>query len=96
MAKKGKKRRDDDEDDDREVEAPKPKPRPAPRPVRPAAPKGPGEPVYTVMAAVTLLAMLVGCALLYLDHEDYGKQNVPTEKVPALPPLGGGDAKGTA
>ncbi|MDB5309759.1 MAG: hypothetical protein JWO38_3961 [Gemmataceae bacterium] len=47
-----------------------------------------GEPVYTVMAFVTLVAIAIGCTLLYMDFEDYGKQAAPTEKPPALPKLG--------
>jgi hypothetical protein len=66
------------------------KPAPKPRPVverRPKPPRGPGEPVYTVMAAVTLLAMLVGCALLYLDYDEYSQKAPPGDKIPALPRL---------
>jgi hypothetical protein len=47
---------------------------------------------YTTMLAITLLAILVGCVLMYLDYEEYGKQSVPTEKAPALPRLGTGEA----
>lgn len=58
-------------------------------------PKGRGEPVYAVMAFVTLVAMIVGCVLLYLDFEEYGKNSPPKESVPALPKLGD-DLKGGA
>ena len=66
------------------AEKPAPKPRPA---ARPKAPKGPTQPVYTVMAAITLLAMLVGCFLLYQDNEEYGGKPAPADKIPALPRL---------
>lgn len=52
----------------------------------------PGEPVYTVMAFVTFVALAVGCTLLYLDYDEYGRQQAPTEKVPALTKLGDGAA----
>lgn len=63
------------------------------------APKGkavhaPGEPVYTVMAFVTFVALAVGCVLMYLDFDEYGQKAAPTEKVPALTKLG--DATPTA
>jgi hypothetical protein len=51
-----------------------------------------GEPVYTVMAFITFVAIAVGCTLLYLDFEDYGKQSPPKENPPALPALGGAPA----
>ena len=46
------------------------------------------EPVYTVMTFVTFVAMAVGCALLYLDFDEYGKQIPTKENIPALPKLG--------
>ena len=59
------------------------KKKPAKRePERASKPKGRTEPVYTVMAFVTLVAMILGCTLLYLDFEEYGKQSAPAEKVP--------------
>lgn len=82
MAKKGKDKAEKVE----KAEKPAPKPKvKAER--RPAGPKPPGQPVYTVMAAVTLLAMLVGCTLLYLDNEEYGGKAPPGDKIPALPRL---------
>ena len=48
----------------------------------------PGEPVYTVMAFVTFVALAIGCILLYLDYDEYGKKAAPSEKVPALSKLG--------
>src|SRR5438067_415768 len=44
---------------------------------------------YTVMLFVTLLAIGIGCTLLYLDYDEYGKQAPPKEAAPALPKLGG-------
>jgi len=49
---------------------------------------------YTMMLFVTLLAIGIGCTLLYLDYDEYGKQPPPKETVPALPKLGGEDTKG--
>ena len=46
------------------------------------------EPVYTVMTFVTFVAMAAGCALLYLDFEEYGKQIPAKETIPALSKLG--------
>ena len=44
---------------------------------------------YTVMLFVTLLAIGIGCALLYMDYDEYGKQAPPKEAAPTLPKLGG-------
>jgi hypothetical protein len=46
------------------------------------------EPVYTVMTFVTFVAMTIGCVLLYMDFDEYGKNSPPKENVPALPKLG--------
>jgi len=54
----------------------------------PKRPKPPTEPVYTVMAFITLVAIALGCTLLYLDYDEYGRQSAPAEKVPPLPKLG--------
>jgi hypothetical protein len=48
----------------------------------------PGEPVYTVMAFVTFVALAIGCTLLYLDYDEYGGKTAPGEKVPTLTKLG--------
>lgn len=48
----------------------------------------PGEPVYTVMAFVTFVALALGCVLLYLDFDEYGGKTAPGEKVPTLTKLG--------
>src|SRR5204863_7110068 len=50
---------------------------------------------YTMMLFVTLLAIGIGCTLLYLDYDEYGKQPPPKEAVPTLPKLGD-DTKGAA
>ena len=52
----------------------------------------PGEPVYTVMAFITLVAIAIGCTLLYLDYDEYGQKQAPSEKVPALQNLGAATA----
>lgn len=58
-----------------------------------AAPK-PKSDAYTMMLFITLLAIGIGCTLLYLDYEEYGKAQPPKEAVPALPKLGDAPAKG--
>lgn len=58
-----------------------------------AAPK-PQNDAYTTMLFITLLAMAIGCTLLYLDFDEYGKQAPPKEAVPTLPKLGDATAKG--
>jgi hypothetical protein len=52
-----------------------------------AAPK-PKSDAYTMMLFITLLAIGIGCTLLYLDYEEYGKQQPPKETVVAVPKLG--------
>jgi hypothetical protein len=54
------------------------------------------EPVYTVMTFITFVAMAAGCALLYLDFEEYGKQSPTKETIPPLPKLGDAPAGGAA
>jgi hypothetical protein len=51
-------------------------------------PKGRND-AYTMMLFITLLAIGIGCTLLYLDFDEYGKQSPPKETPPALPKLGG-------
>ena len=46
------------------------------------------EPVYTIMVFITFVAMVVGCALMYLDHDEYGGKSPQKENPPALPKLG--------
>jgi hypothetical protein len=43
---------------------------------------------YTMMLFITFLAIAIGCTLLYLDYEEYGKQAPPKEAAPTLPKLG--------
>lgn len=50
--------------------------------------KAPGEPVYTVMAFITFVAIALGCTLLYLDFDTYGKNPPPKEPNLTLPKLG--------
>ena len=57
-----------------------------------AAPK-PKSDAYTMMLFITLLAIGIGCTLLYLDFEEYGKAQPPKEAVPTLPKLGDGPPK---
>lgn len=59
----------------------------AKKPAKPSAPRR-TEPVYTLITFVTFVAMAVGCALLYLDFDEYGQQNPPKENAPTLPKLG--------
>lgn len=49
---------------------------------------------YTMMLFITLLAIGIGCTMLYLDYDEYGKQPPPKEAAPTLPKLGGDDSKG--
>jgi hypothetical protein len=49
--------------------------------------------VYTVMLLITLLAIGIGCTLLYMDYDEYGKTPPPKEPSPAVPKLGE-DTKG--
>lgn len=65
----------------------------AERPARAAAPRR-TEPVYTVITFVTFVAMAIGCTLLYLDWDEYGKTSPAKENVPALPKLGDGGTAG--
>ena len=53
-----------------------------------AGPRGRND-AYTVMLFVTLLAIGIGCTLLYLDYDEYGKNAPPKEAAPTLPKLGG-------
>ena len=57
-----------------------------------AAPK-PKSDVYTMMLFVTLLAIGIGCTLLYLDFQEYGKQSPQKENPPTLLKLGDGPSK---
>lgn len=43
---------------------------------------------YTMMLFITLLAIGIGCTLLYLDFDEYGKTEPPKAPTPAVPKLG--------
>ncbi len=64
--------------------------KPTKKPGKPAKPGAPRrtEPVYTLITFVTFVALAAGCALLYLDFDEYGQQSPPKEAAPALPKLG--------
>ncbi len=49
---------------------------------------------YVMMLFITLVALLAGSVLMYLDHDEYGGKSPPKEAAPTLPVLGGGDGKG--
>jgi hypothetical protein len=52
---------------------------------------------YTGMLAISLIALLVGCALLYLDYSQYPSGDPPRVTAPAAAPPGGpGQAPGAA
>lgn len=40
---------------------------------------------YTGMLAVSLIALIVGCVLLYLDYNQYGSE--PPPSIPTTPPI---------
>lgn len=42
----------------------------------------PASDVYTGLLIISLLAMIIGCILLYLDYSEY-----PTSKAPTPPPV---------
>jgi hypothetical protein len=48
---------------------------------------------YTMMLFITLLAIGIGCTLLYLDYDEYGKTPPPAPPTLTLPKLGGEDGK---
>ncbi|MBP3958478.1 hypothetical protein J8F10_24790 [Gemmata sp. G18] len=43
---------------------------------------------YVVMLFITLVAVAAGCALLYLDNDQYGGKSPPKEGAPNVRPLG--------
>jgi len=59
---------------------------------RPDRPR-PRNDAYVVMLFITLVAIIAGCVLMYLDHEEYGGKSPPKEVAPTLPELGKGDTK---
>ncbi|MCS6867015.1 MAG: hypothetical protein RMJ56_06975 [Gemmataceae bacterium] len=44
---------------------------------------------YVLMLFVTLLAIITGTVLMYLDTEEYGGKSPPKETAPEARPLGG-------
>ena len=50
---------------------------------------------YVMMLFITLVAIVVGCVLMYLDHDEYAGKQVPKEAPPAVQKLGS-DFKGDA
>ena len=57
------------------------------RPMGPARAK-PKNDAYTMMLFATLVAIGLGCVLMYLDFDEYGQKSPPKENPPALPKLG--------
>jgi|GEM_PF-1636643 len=43
---------------------------------------------YVMMLAITFLALVTGCVLMYLDAAQYEGKNPPAAAIPALPELG--------
>ncbi len=43
---------------------------------------------YVLMLAITFLALVTGCVLMYLDAAQYEGKNPPQAAIPALPELG--------
>lgn len=50
---------------------------------------------YVMMLFITLIAIAVGCVLMYLDHQEYGGKSPTPGAAPTLPKLGDADTKGT-
>lgn len=60
---------------------------------KPAGPKARND-AYVMMLFITLLAIGVGCLLMYLDNEEYGGKAPPKEPIPSVSKLGETDSKG--
>lgn len=43
---------------------------------------------YVMMLFITLVAIIGGCVLMQLDHDEYGKTAAPKEKAPEIQKLG--------
>ncbi len=43
---------------------------------------------YVMMLIISLLALIGGCVLMYLDTEEYGGKSPPKENAPVVQPLG--------
>lgn len=61
------------------------------RPAGRAAAAGPRSDAYVMMLFVTLVAIIAGCVLLYMDWDEYGQKSPDKGMMPNLAPLG--DAK---
>lgn len=48
---------------------------------------------YVMMLFVTLLAIAVGCVLMYLDYQAYGEKAPPKENIPTPAKLGEAEPK---
>ena len=51
-------------------------------------PVKPRNDAYVMMLAITFLALVTGCVLMYLDAAQYEGKNPPQAVIPALPELG--------
>ncbi len=51
---------------------------------------GPRSDVYTGLLAISLIAMVISCILLYLDYSQYGATKAPAVSVPPAVPKSGG------
>jgi hypothetical protein len=54
---------------------------------RPERPKAKND-AYVVMLLITFFAIVAGCAMLYLDNDQYSGKSPPQETIPALGDLG--------
>jgi hypothetical protein len=90
MAKKKKKRKEElDEDYTSDVQEAEEEPADVdytPPSRRPTA--KPRNDAYVMMLAITFLALVAGCVLMYLDAAQYEGKNPPPAAIPALPELG--------
>jgi hypothetical protein len=43
---------------------------------------------YVMMLFITLVAVIAGCVMMYLDNEEYGAKPPPKEAAPAIQKLG--------
>jgi len=79
---------DEDEDDIDDADEPKPRAKTKARPKDKADGPRARNDAYVMMLFITLVAMLAGTVLMYLDHEEYGGKQPPKEPVPAVQKLG--------
>lgn len=52
----------------------------------PVAAPQPASDAYTGLLALSLLAMIASCVVLYLDHAQYGTNKAPSVSIPAPQP----------